>query len=57
MIWKRLTALAISSIVAIPTFEFVSAIFDSEILGLIAASMVLIPLLGVMSCLLDPCGD
>lgn len=52
---SQLAALAVSAMVAIPAYDYVSTTFDSTMVGLIAVSLLLIPLLGVMRCLLDPC--
>ncbi len=55
MVWSQLTALAVSALVAVPAYDHVSTLFDSTIVGLMAVSLLLIPVLSVMRCLLDPC--
>jgi len=55
MVWTRLAALAVSAIVAIPAYGYVSTKFDSDMLGLVAVSLLLLPMFGLMRCMLDPC--
>ena len=55
MVWSQLTAFAVSALVAVPAYDHVSTLFDSTIVGLMAVSLLLMPVLSVMRCLLDPC--
>lgn len=54
---SQLTALAVSAMVAIPAYQQVSTIYDSRLMGLMAVSLLLIPVLGIMRCMLDPCAQ
>lgn len=53
----RLTATGLAALVAIPFYDYVSVTFNSSILGLMAVSFLLIALLGLMRCMLDPCAQ
>ncbi|MDZ4307023.1 hypothetical protein [Allopontixanthobacter sp.] len=55
MVTARMAAFAVSVMVAIPAFEFARNSMDSSIAALMAVSLLLISLLGMMRCLLDPC--
>ena len=55
MVRSRMAALVVSAIVAIPTYDHISVMFDSSTVGLMAVSLLLIPLLSLMRCLLDLC--
>ena len=55
MVWTRLAALAVSALVGIPTYDYVSTRFDSDMLGLVAVSLLLMPVFALMRCMLDPC--
>ncbi len=57
MIRSQLAALAVSAIVAIPAYHQVSTMYDSRIMGSMAVSLLLIPVLGIMRCMLDPCAQ
>ncbi len=54
---SQLAALAVSAMVAIPAYHHVSTVYDSRIVGLMAVSLLLIPVLGIMRCMLDPCAQ
>ncbi len=57
MIWSQMAALAVSAMVAIPAYHHVSTVYDSRMVGLMAVSLLLIPVLGIMRCMLDPCAQ
>lgn len=54
---SQLAALAVSAMVAIPAYHHVSTVYDSRMVGLMAVSLLLIPVLGIMRCMLDPCAQ
>lgn len=57
MVRSQLAAFGVSAAFAIPAYDYVSTAFDSRIVGLMAVSLLLIALLSVMRCLLDPCAQ
>lgn len=55
MAGSQLAAFAVSAMVAIAAYHHASTVYDSRIVGLLAVSLLPIPVLGIMRCMLDPC--
>ncbi len=57
MAWSRLAALTLTTAMAIPAYQYFALLFDSRIFALMIISLLLIPVLSALHCLLDPCVD